>query len=199
MTLDDPDLPMKGVLPDKEDLGDFMNLRIDHHRPELRFSFLCPDGWYRQPHPSPKADVRDDNDFLALGVFTPTKDIMPPVVFSVGVRPAPKKGTVAEWLEYQCHLQQLAVERMKVSRFVFGTAVEAVALQGGDIPMKMRVVMFEDGGRLWVLTGMAPVKLWPDAVPVLSCMMVSFELDEPKGQTAPVVPEVPADPPAAQA
>jgi hypothetical protein len=116
-------------------------------------------------------------------------------VFSVGVRRAPKEGSVAEWYEHQCQLQQLALERMKIREFPFGTGVDGVALQAGDIPMKMRIVMFEDGGWLWALTGMAPVTLWEDSVIVLSAMILSFALKEPAGQSAPVAPADDVAPP----
>lgn len=194
MSLDDREMPMRGVLPDEDEVKDFVVVELNHPRKEFRYSFLLPDGWYQQPTPKEKADVRDDAEFLSLGLYTPTKDFMPPIVLSIGARPAPKKGSVAEWLEYQCYRQGLALTRMKVQKFPFGVGVDGVALQAGDVEMKMRIVMFEDGGVLWSLVGMAPVKLFEDAVVVLSAAMLSFELSSPKGPTAPVVPlEEPED------
>jgi hypothetical protein len=68
--------------------------------------------------------------------------------------------------------------------------VDAVALQASDIgPLKLRLVMFEDGGRLFVLTAMAPLKLWDTVVATLSLAILSFELIQPKGQTVPVLPK----------
>jgi hypothetical protein len=190
MALDDPDLPMNGVVPSKEELKDFMTLTIRQPRPDLEFTFMLPDGWYKQPSPPDRPDLSNEAEFASLGVFTPTKEFVPPIVFSVGARPAPKKGTVAEWLEKQCHLQQLALQRMTVHEFLFGYGVDAVALQSSDIgPLKLRLVMFEDGGRLFVLTAMAPLKLWDTVVATLSLAILSFELIQPKGQTVPVLPK----------
>lgn len=185
--LDDPDLPMQGLIPTAEELKGFMTLTVRQARPDLEYSMLLPEGWYQQPAPPGRPDFSKEAEFAPLGVFTPTKDFMPPLVYSVGVRPAPKTGAVTEWLERHCYLQQLALEKMKIHQFLFGLGADAIALQPSDLgPMKMRVTMFEDGGRLFVLTGMAPIKLWEASVPTLSLATLTFELLQPKGQTAPV-------------
>lgn len=188
-TLDDPDLPMKGLTPSAEELADMMTITVRHERPEFEYSFLLPDGWYKQPDPPGKPKIKESEyDFLSLGVFSVTKDFVPPVVFSVGVRPAPKEGYVAEWLETQCIMQGLALERMTVHQFLFGWGADAVALQASDIgPLKMRIVMFEDSRRLWVLTGMAPLKLWEGSVVPLSRAICSFELMQPGKQNVSIL------------
>lgn len=194
MALDDPDLPMKGVLPTQEELKEFMTLTVRPGQSDLDFSFMLPDGWYQQPAPPERPNLKDEGEFLPLGVFTPTKNFIPPIVFSAAVRPAPKQGTVAEWLEEQCHLQQLALQRMTVHTFLFGPAADAVALQASELgPLKLRVVAFEDGGRLFVLTAMAPLKLWDTVVATLSLAILTFELLEPKGNTVAVLPKPPDD------
>jgi hypothetical protein len=115
---------------------------------------------------------------------------MPPVVFTIAVRRAPKEGSVAEWLEKQCYMQGLALQRMEVHKFLFGTGIDALALQASDLtPLKLRIVMFEDGGRLFALTGMAPVSMWETVVATLSLAILTFELVSPKGPTAPLLPE----------
>jgi hypothetical protein len=185
--LDDPDMPMQGLIPSKEELKDFVHVRVTHETPDIVYSILLPDGWCQQPKPPGKPDLSKEGEFVTLGVFTATKDFMPPIVFTVGVRPAPKKGVVAEWLERQCMLQQLALQRMAAHTFPFGPAADAIALQASDLgPMKLRVVMFEDGGRLFALTGMAPLKMWDTVVATLSLAIYSFELEEPMGPTVPV-------------
>ncbi|MEZ4293738.1 MAG: hypothetical protein R3B70_02090 [Polyangiaceae bacterium] len=187
--IDDPDLPMKGLLPSPEELADMMTITVRHDRPEFEYSFMLPDGWYQQPPPPGKPQIKESEyDFLSLGVYSVTKDFVPPVLFSVGVRPAPKTGYVAEWLEEQCTMQGLALQRMTVHKFLFGWAPDAVALQQSDIgPLKMRVVMFEDGHRLWSLTGMAPIGLWEGSVVPLSRAIASFELIHPAGQNTSVL------------
>lgn len=189
MALDDPDLPIGGLAPSPEELADMMTITVRHERPEFECSFMLPDGWYQQPPPPGKPDVKDSEyEFLTVGVFTVTKDFVPPVVFTIGVRPAPKKGVVAEWLEKQCLMQGLALERMTVHKFLFGWGADAVALQASDIgALKMRIAMFEDSGRLWVLTGMAPLTLWEGSVVPLSRAICTFELVSPGKQTVSIL------------
>jgi len=190
MALDDPDLPTKGVFPNEEELKDCITVTVRQPRPDLEFSILLPDGWYQQPTPLDKLDFSQEAEFVPLALFSASKDFLPPILFSVGVRPAPKKGTVAEWLERQCHLQQLALQRMKLNKFIFGWAAEAVALQASDFgKLKLRVTMFEDGNRLFVLTGMAPLEIWDAWVVPLGLCVNTFELLNPKGQSAPLAPK----------
>ncbi|MFO0593391.1 MAG: hypothetical protein U0441_37965 [Polyangiaceae bacterium] len=189
MALDDPDMPVMGLVPSKEELEDMMTITYRHDRPEFEHSFLLPDGWYQQAPPPGKPELKDSEyDFLALGVYTLAKDFVPPVVFTVGVRPVPKKGVVCEWLEKNVILQGLALQRMTVHKFLFGWGADAIALQESDIgPLKMRVTMFEDSKRLWVLTGMAPLNLWEGSVIPLSRAICTFELAHPGAQTVPVL------------
>lgn len=191
MPLDDPDMPMAGLTPPPDELADMMTITYRHDRPEFEYSFLLPDGWYQQPTPEKKPDLKDSEyDFLSLGVYSVARDFVPPVLFSVGVRPAPKKGYVAEWLERQCIMQGLALERMTVHKFLVGWGADAIALQASDIgPLKMRIVMFEDSQRLWVLTGMAPLSLWEGSVIPLSRAICSFELLAPGKQNVPILPK----------
>jgi hypothetical protein len=56
-------------------------------------------------------------------------------------------------------------------------------------PLELRVTMSEDGGRLFVLMGMAPLELWEPLVRTLSMCILSFERLQPKGQSAPLVPK----------
>jgi hypothetical protein len=194
MELDDPDLPMKGLVPTPDELSNFMNVTVRQARPDLEFSILLPDGWFQQPTPPSRLDFSQEAEFAPLVVFSAAKDFVPPILWSAAMRPAPKQGSVAEWLERQCYLQQLALQRLEIHEFLFGVGADAVAIQASDIgPQKMRITMFEDGGRLFVLTGMAPLELWKPAVAELSLCTLTFELLQPKGQTAAVVPPMKKD------
>jgi hypothetical protein len=190
MALDDPDLPTQGIYPNPEELKDCIAVTIRQPRPDLDSSILLPDGWYQQPAPADRIDFSKEAEFAPMAVFSASKDFLPPIIFSIGVRPIPKKGNVAEWLERQCHLQQLGLERMKLNKFAFGWAADAIALQASDFgKLKLRITMFEDGGRLFALTGMAPLKVWENWVIPLSLCLCTFELLEPKGQSAPLGPK----------
>jgi hypothetical protein len=82
MALDDPDMPMAGLSPSPEELADLMTITFRHDRPELEYSFMLPDGWYKQPTPPGRPEVKEsENEFLSLGVYTVTKDFVPPVLF----------------------------------------------------------------------------------------------------------------------
>lgn len=189
MALDDPDMPIGGLTPPPDELAEMMTITVRHERPEFEYSFMLPDGWYQQPPPPGKPELKDSEyDFLSLGVYSLTKDFVPPVVFSVGVRPVPRKGVVCEWLEKNCILQGLALQRMTVHKLLIGWCADAVALQDSGLgPLKMRIAMFEDSKRLWVLTGMAPLKLWEGSVIPLSRAICTFELLHPGAQTVPVL------------
>lgn len=190
MALDDPDLPTSGVFPNAEELKDCITVTVRQPRSDLDFSVLLPDGWYQQPAPVDKINFSKESEFMPLALFSAAKEMLPPILFMVGVRPAPKKGNVAEWLERQCYLQQFALLRMKLNKFPFGWAAEAVALHASDFgKMKLRVTMFEDGNRLFVLTGMAPLDVWDAWVVPLGLCVNTFELLQPKGQSAPLAPK----------
>lgn len=190
MALDDPDLPTQGIFPNAEELKDCLAVTIRQPRSDLDSSILLPDGWYQQPAPTDRIDFSKEAEFAPLAAFSASKDMIPPILFTIGVRPAPKKGNVAEWLERQCYLQQLGLEKMRFNKFAFGWAVDASAIQASDLgKMKLRVTMFEDGGRLFVLTGMTPLEIWDAWVIPLSLCLSTFELLEPKGQSAPLGPK----------
>jgi hypothetical protein len=172
MALDDPDLPTQGILPSPEELKDCLAVTIRQPRPDLDSSLLLPDGWYQQPAPSDRIDFSKEAEFAPMAVFTATKNFLP------------------EWLERQCYLQQLAIEKMKFNKFPFGWAVDASALQASDLgKLKSRITMFEDGGRLFALTGTAPLEIWDAWVVPLSLCLCTFELLDPKGQSAPLGPK----------
>jgi hypothetical protein len=194
MAFDDPDLPLKGVVPTPEELKDLLTLTVRQSRKDLEYSFMLPDGWYQQPLPPGRPDFSNESEFTPIGIFSAFKDFVPPVVFAVSVRPAPKQGTVAEWLEKQCYLHSYALQKLKLSPFMFGMGADGSALQASDFgPLKMRITMFEDGGRLFALMGQAPLDLWEDSVAALSLCTLTFELLEPKGQTAPLAPMPPPE------
>ena len=63
--LDDPDMPMKGLAPPPAELAEMMTITVRHERPELEYSFLLPDGWYKQPTPPGKPQIKESEyDFL---------------------------------------------------------------------------------------------------------------------------------------
>ena len=59
------------------------------------------------------------------------------------MRPAPKKGYVAEWLEEQCRLQQLVIQKLTVHEMLAGPV-------GVDAYLKSW--RYGTGGRAWLDT-----------------------------------------------
>jgi hypothetical protein len=57
--------------------------------------------------------------------------------------------------------------------------------------MRARLVMLEDGKRLFNLSVMAPEQLWKSLEPMLDRILHSFKLVERKGATAPLSPVAP--------
>ena len=91
---------------------------------------------------------------------------------------------------------QVGREVEALGRKGFGWAADAVALQASDFgKLKVRITMFEDGGRLFGLTAMAPLDLWDIWVVPLGLCLNTFELLKPKGQSAPLGPKYSDDEP----
>jgi hypothetical protein len=52
----------------------------------------------------------------------------------------------------------------------------------------MRAGILEDGGRMILLSALAPEAVWPSLKEPLLTMFDSFRLDRPRGRTAPLTP-----------
>lgn len=148
------------------------------------FRFARPKDWVVVDLP------HEDVDFSEPGAFAPLAVVMAPfaaIVFTVAARPAYGDGTVAQWLE------RLARERGcdpgSIER-EHGLEHEAAACwsmqDGAGTPLRIRLVLFEDGGRLLHVGVMAPQMLWNSVHDTLRTMVHSFRLAAPRGGTAPL-------------
>jgi hypothetical protein len=60
--------------------------------------------------------------------------------------------------------------------------------QADGVRMRMRLVLFEDGGRMVQVAAMAPQPLWPSVHDTVRTMLASFALLAPRGGTVALAP-----------
>jgi hypothetical protein len=98
---------------------------------------------------------------------------------------------VVELFEKYCDEEGYEVLAVRPQRYAVGDVVEGLMIQPDSPlgPVKMRLAMFDDGGRLFGLSGMAPVGLYSEYVRILSLAMLSFELALPQGPQLPLAVE----------
>ncbi|MGE3313053.1 MAG: hypothetical protein AB7O66_24050 [Limisphaerales bacterium] len=156
--------------------------------PDLRCRFLKPlDFQVTSLPPEPDIDFGRRSTFLPLAV-TLTPD--GPLVFSVAAKPAHPVGLVSHSLETLCRSEGFQRGEIVETRVNGLPAVTCDAIQqGAGIVMRMRLVLLEDGGRLFHITAMAPEALWLVAEPRFLPMLTSFEPDTVRGPTVPLFPD----------
>jgi hypothetical protein len=164
----------------------FVPTEIPPRVAELGFTFLRPGDWTVAALPEETVDFEQPAAFLPLCVAHATYAAL---VFSVGARPAYPDGTVAEWLQWLVAQQGFDAGPIEAEAVGSHAAVACWAMQTqGDVVMRMRLVLLEDGGRLVNLSAMAPMPLWPAAGSVLRTMVDSFRLSAPRGPSALLAP-----------
>ena len=150
-------------------------------RPFLSCRFQAPADFVAAQLPEEDVDLENLRRFLPLGVMIANYG---PVVFTVSARPAYSDGNVAQWLEYLAQEEGFdagAIEAVQIG-VLRGVCCDALQ-QGEGLTMRMRLVLIENGGRLFNLTAMAPVQLWSAAADGRARMIHSFEIVEDGGQS----------------
>ena len=160
----------------------------------LTCRFLKPADFKIADLPAEEVDFSKGSQFMPLAVaVTPYG----PMVFTVAARPAFDDGAVSQWLEYICSAEGYTHTPVKETRIGAYPAVTCDATQkADDVTMKMRFVLFEDGGRLFQMSVMAPEALWTSAIEKMAPMLASLELRESRGTKVSLLPGGPV--PAAQ-
>lgn len=160
-------------------------------RPELTVSVQAPQGWQQVPVPDERPDFADPTAYLPLGV------VMAPygaVLLSLAARPAFDGGTVAQWLERHCRLEGMEPTDLRSRRIGELDAVTAETIQQTDAgPMRMRLVMIEDGRTLLVMAAVAPEAIWPSLDATFDRMISSYRPVNRRGQTVPLGVEAPEE------
>ncbi len=177
------DLPLIGLAPKSDEMSAFVTV---HMKPmagaAYGYSLILPRTWSKLSDPTGPDAVPTAARFTSLGIFSPFDPPLPPITMSVGVRLAVRAASVADaFLEY-CRNEEFEVHLMRPQLYSAGTVIEGLVTQSVAPVglMKVRMAMFEDNGRLFLLAGMAPGALYSDCVRALSLAMIAFELDFPQ-------------------
>lgn len=155
--------------------------------PRFAYRVQVPADWQRVPIPEENVDFSNPALFMPLGVFMATWGL---VVFSAAVRPAYSDGTLVDWLMYLCREQDFQIVEFMPVTLGESHAAACVCTQDSEGGMmKIRMAIFEDGGALYNLLGMAPAAVWDSVAPTFEQMITSFRLAEPQGSSVPLAQE----------
>jgi hypothetical protein len=158
----------------------------------LACSCLRPKGWLQPALPQEEPSFETPTYFLPLLVTVAPYGA---VLFSIAVRPAYGDGCVRDWMLYLCGEQGIQIEGLRDVRVSGSPALMADATQATDAgPMRLRLILLEDGERLYNVSVMAPEAIWPSLEPTLEQLLISFRLAHVSGPTAPLGPEPQAEP-----
>lgn len=147
----------------------------------LDFTVDKPADWVAADVPGGEVDFADPLQFVPIAVLMTQ---YAPVVFTVVARPAYADGTVAQWLQYAAHARGLDPGTMEQDAAGPHAAVGCWGMQqDGDLIMRVRMLLWEDGGRMINISCMAPEPLWATFAPVFRRMLASFALTAPRGAT----------------
>lgn len=137
----------------------------------------------------------EDHDFSEPTVCAPllvTLATYGAIVFGVAARPAYENGTLTDWCSFFCQHNHFQVEAMGAGLIGDAQVIFAhVTQQSEAVPLRLRVAAMEDGGRLILLSAMAPEPVWASVKDTLLQMLMSFRLARPKGRSIPLSAEEP--------
>ncbi|MGE0144114.1 MAG: hypothetical protein AB7I19_08670 [Planctomycetota bacterium] len=164
----------------------FVRTEVPARLADLGLTFARPAEWVLVDLPA------EATDFDAPAAFAVLAVAMAPfaaIVFSVGARPAYSDGTVSDWLEWLARDQGYDPGPVEAESFFQHPAVGCWAMQQSDGGLlRMRLVLFEDGGRLVQVSVMAPQALWSSVHDTLRTMLATFSLTASRGGTAALAP-----------
>ncbi|MEZ0263845.1 MAG: hypothetical protein ACAI43_03890 [Phycisphaerae bacterium] len=158
----------------------------------LEFQMLVPPGWAPSDMPEQSPDFSEPKAFLGLAVY-----VLNPLfgIVAVTARPAYEDGTVIDWIRYLAREEKFEVETCEPFAVGPHKGVSVLATQAQEAgTMRLRAAVFEDGGSMYVVTGMAPVENWLGAQGMIDLMIGSIRLTKPKGPTARLSPDDKAPP-----
>lgn len=164
----------------------FVSTTVPSRIADLGLGFVRPSDWMVPDLPEETPDFTKPQTFVALALA------MAPfaaVVFAVGARPVYEDGSLAQWLEWLAKDQGYDPGPIEAEPGLCCPAVACWAMQqSGDTVMRMRLCLFEDGGRLVQVTAMAPQALWSAVHGSLHTMLHSLALAAPRGSRALLAP-----------
>jgi hypothetical protein len=165
-------------------------VRVDCPDPSLSFTIAPPPEFLRAELPPECSPPADPGQFNPLAVFmTPYAAC----VLTISWRPAFAEGSLMEWAQQLAASQEFQLRAMMPTKLQDRQAVEMVGLQQSDAGlMHMRMIMLEDGGRLFMLGAIAPEQLWGSLEKAFDAAQRSFRLIDGRGCAAEIARGYPA-------
>lgn len=159
----------------------FSRVEVPDRIAELGFSFLLPADWRRVDLPPDEPKFDQPDYFIPLSI---NMAVYGAIVFVVAARPAYDDGAVDAWLSYLCGSQKIHRDVIRATQVGPHPAVACDGEQPSEAgPMKLRLTLLEDGGRMVNIMAMAPAALWGSVEPTLKTMIESVRLATPRGPT----------------
>ena len=154
---------------------------------DLAFRFLIPADWELNGIPPDDIDFSDSGEFMPLAICAAK---YAPCVCSIAARPAYADGTVLDWFKFLLSNQGYSYDDIVTAKVGPLDALACFTTQDSDAGrMRQRLSLFEDGGRLFNVTVIAPEQIWPSIEPLFITMVESVTLASPRGPTALLLPD----------
>lgn len=175
----DRDLPLLGILPTPEQKADFRFFAGESPLgPDFSYNMMLPRSWTAHP---PTGTISLDEGPAPLGVFSEHPGMVPPTLLSLGVLRANTHVSLMTFYAGYCHITEQKPAAMRPLELDAFRGIDGLI----DTPdgLRMRLLMFEDGGRVMVLAGMSLVADYPDKAKLLATLMFSVEFTAGRGPT----------------
>lgn len=179
----DRDLPLLGILPGPERRAEFRFFAGDSPLgPDFGFTMILPRSWTAHP---PTGVISLDEGPAPLGVFSERPDMLPPTLLSLGVLRANTHVSLLTFYAAYCHISEQRPAAMRPLQLDAFRGVDGLI----DTPdgLRMRLLMFEDGGRVMVIAGTSPIADYRAKAPLLATLMFSVEFAASRGPTMTIV------------
>ena len=181
-------LAVDGLMPTPEERDMFNKVTVVPAVPSCLYTFVLPDGWHSHVDPRTQERSLSGARFTALGVFSPEERIAPPLLVSFGAILVPEQGSVSAYFEEYCRSEGHEIVAKRQAQFLCGAVIDGLlsSRSPGGEELLIRLAMFEDAGRLFGLSAMAPAAMYDRAARILGLALTTFELHWPVGGTLPL-------------
>jgi len=163
----------------------------------LAFALDAPQGFEPLDIPAEDVDFNDPTLSAPLAVLSSQVAL---ALVTVAARPAYEDGSVTDWLTFLSGHYGITLSNLTLGEVGGSTNRHPAVLAEGQqtqegTNLQLRLVMFEDGGRLVTIHAMCPDELAPSYLPAMQQCIRSFELDSDSvmGPTAPLSHHAPAE------
>lgn len=155
--------------------------------PGLGFAMDVPSDFVSVPMPEESVSFEQPEKVAPLGLVSSQVAL---AIVAVAARPAYSDGCVSQWLGFLAGQQGIELSRARSAMIGSHPGVLADGRQVQDgTELWLRVGMFEDGGRLVIVTGMTTAALVPSFGNALEAAVTSVSLTDGSGSTVRVLPE----------